>query len=186
MAQQETWRAGFGRILVIGTLGSVAYLSYETYGALDYALAHLGVTAFGISFFAYHWKAWRIRRLSTVDFDRVDTMKGDQFEHFLAGLMRAKGYDVELTPYVGDYGADLVLKERGKKIVVQAKRYQSSVGVKAVQEIIPAMNVYGADEAWVVTNSYFTKQALTLAKANRVKMVDRPLLKKRVQSVQSK
>ena len=100
--------------------------------------------------------------------------------------MRAKGYDVELTPYVGDYGADLVLKERGKKIVVQAKRYQSSVGVKAVQEIIPAMNVYGADEAWVVTNSYFTKQALTLAKANRVKMVDRPLLKKWVQSVQSK
>ena len=58
-------------------------------------------------------------------------------------------------------------------IAVQAKRYSSSVGVKAVQEIIGAVKMYDATEAWVVTNSYFTKQAIKLADINDVYLVDR-------------
>ena len=33
--------------------------------------------------------------------------------------------------------------------------------------------MYKADSAWVITNSIYTKQALTLAKKNHVGMVDR-------------
>ena len=33
--------------------------------------------------------------------------------------------------------------------------------------------MYDADEAWVVTNSYFTKQALKLAEINEVYLIDR-------------
>lgn len=59
------------------------------------------------------------------------------------------------------------------KIAVQAKQYKSNVGIKAVQEISAAKLHYVADEAWVVTNSFFTKAAGELARSNKVKLVNR-------------
>lgn len=89
----------------------------------------------------------------------VDKMSGRRFEEYLQALLNTKGYYVQLTPESGDYGADLILSTKGKKIIVQAKRYKKNVGVKAVQEIATAKSHYKADECWVITNSYFTKQA---------------------------
>ncbi|MBW8350257.1 restriction endonuclease [Bacillus sp. IITD106] len=106
----------------------------------------------------------------------VDKMSGRKFEEFLRVLLITRGYSVNLTPETGDYGADLILKTKGKKIIVQAKRYQKNVGIKAVQEISSARNHYNVDECWVITNSFFTKQAKTLAVSNNVKLIDRPRL----------
>lgn len=91
-------------------------------------------------------------------------------------LLKARGYHVKLTSVHGDYGADLILTKKGKKIAVQAKRYKRKVGVKAVQEITTAKNFYKVDECWVITNSYFTEQAKKLAKSNNVKLIDRKQL----------
>ncbi|MEH7272628.1 restriction endonuclease, partial [Neobacillus vireti] len=73
----------------------------------------------------------------------------------------------------GDFGADLLLKKDRKKIVVQAKRYSKDVGIKAVQEVMGARSYYKADEAWVVSNSYFTKAARELARNGNVALVNR-------------
>lgn len=80
---------------------------------------------------------------------------------------------MEVTSASGDYGADLVLKKDGKKVVAQAKRYSKDVGIMAVQEVIGAKSYYSANEAWVVTNSYFTKAARELAQTGSVRLVDR-------------
>ncbi|MFK9092798.1 restriction endonuclease [Bacillus salipaludis] len=53
-------------------------------------------------------------------------------------LTRITQLKVCLTSVTGDYGADLVLSTTDKKIVVQAKRYNKKVGLKAVQEIVSA------------------------------------------------
>jgi len=45
--------------------------------------------------------------------------------------------------------------------------------VKAVQEVVGALAMYKASEGIVVTNRFFTKPAENLAKANRIKLVDR-------------
>jgi len=103
----------------------------------------------------------------------VDKMSGRKFEEYLQTLLKANGYYVQLTPASGDYGADLVLSTKGKKIIVQAKRYKKNVGVKAVQEIASAKSHYKADECWVITNSYFTEQAKKLASSNNVRLIDR-------------
>lgn len=106
----------------------------------------------------------------------VDKMSGRKFEEYLQSLLIAKGYNVQLTPASGDYGADLVLSSKGKKIIVQAKRYKSKVGVKAVQEIASAKSYYKADECWVITNNFFTEQAKKLAISNQVMLIDRKQL----------
>ncbi len=104
---------------------------------------------------------------------QVDEMSGAEFEEFLRLRYRSEGYAVRKTPYTGDYGADLILEKGPQKIAVQAKGYKSNVGIKAVQEISAAKLHYGANEAWVVTNSFFTKAAAELARSNKVKLVNR-------------
>ncbi|MEI2406215.1 restriction endonuclease [Niallia taxi] len=106
----------------------------------------------------------------------VDKMKGSVFEDYLYTLLKSKGYSVQKTPVTGDYGADLVLHGNNKKIIVQAKRYKNKVGIKAVQEIAAAKSHYKADECWVITNNYYTKPAIGLAKSNNVDLVDRDKL----------
>lgn len=103
----------------------------------------------------------------------VDEMTGIEFETFLYYKFSKRGYRVKTTPVTGDYGADLILKRRKEKIVVQAKRYQRCVGIAAVQEVIGSIAFYGADEGMVVTNSFFTPNAYKLAKANDIVLWDR-------------
>jgi restriction system protein len=103
----------------------------------------------------------------------IDKMDGIQFEHYLKELFNSQGYIVEVTKASGDFGADLILKSKEKKIVVQAKRYANNVGIKAVQEISAAMKYYNAHECWVVTNSFFTPSATKLASTNGVKLIGR-------------
>ncbi|WP_237150905.1 restriction endonuclease [Planococcus plakortidis] len=120
----------------------------------------------------------RYQKLKKSGILKVDEMTGREFEEYLRVLFRERGYQVQLTPATGDYGADLILSAKGQKVVVQAKRYKKNVGLKAVQEISTAKNHFNADECWVVTNSHYTEPARKLAASNRVRLVDRELLMK--------
>lgn len=113
---------------------------------------------------------WRFRHASL---EKIDKMDGWQFERFLGELFKKQGYRTKVTRGSGDFGADVILKKNGKKIVVQAKRYNRNVGVKAVQEVQASMGYYKANEGWVVTNSYFTKPAIELANSLGVRLIDR-------------
>ncbi|WP_205878912.1 restriction endonuclease [Mycobacterium camsae] len=93
---------------------------------------------------------------------------GTEFEKFVAQVFAANGHHATVTKNSGDYGVDLVLNG---EIAVQAKFYGSVVGPSAVQEVVAGRAVYGCSEAWVVTNSTFTPAAVTLAKANGVRLI---------------
>ncbi len=112
-------------------------------------------------------------RLRKAGIKEIDEMTGEEFEEYLGHLFNKRGYHVSYTKASGDYGADLILEDREEVIAVQAKRYSGTVGVKAVQEIIGALRMYEATQGWVVTNSYFTRQAEKLAESNDVYLIDR-------------
>lgn len=106
----------------------------------------------------------------------IDTMSGIDFEIFLKNLFTKLNYEVNLTKTTGDQGADLIIKKFDKLIIVQAKRYSTTVSNKAVQEAVAAINFYNANSAMVITNNYFTKSATELANANNVELWDRDKL----------
>jgi restriction system protein len=110
------------------------------------------------------------RQLAAAGMPEIDRMTGREFEARMEVLFADLGYGVERTPYRGDWGGDLVLRRDGVRTVVQAKRYQKAVGVRAVQEAVAAKAKYGCTEAMVVTNSRFTRQAEELAHANRARL----------------
>lgn len=118
----------------------------------------------------------RQARLKRAGLLEVDTMSGEDFERFLELLFRQLGYEVNRTPYRGDYGADLLLVKDGQKTAVQAKRSANTVGLQAVQEVVAARAFYDCTRTLVVTNNSFSPQARRLATPNQVELWDREAL----------
>ena len=107
----------------------------------------------------------------SMQFANIEKMSGKQFEMFVRDRLIDRGYkSVETTPDSGDMGADLVIRQNGRMIVIQCKRLCTAVGVSAVQEIHAAKTFYGADEAWVITNLSFTRAARKLATSAGVRL----------------
>lgn len=157
-------------------------MGFELFGAIVTAepllTGSLILFAGGAFLIALIGNAIRYQKLKKSGILNVDEMTGKEFEEYLRVLFLERGYQVQLTKTTGDYGADLVLSSKNRKIIVQAKRHKKNVGIKAVQEISAAKKHYQADECWVVTNSHYTEPAKNLAKSNQVRLVDRTLLMK--------
>lgn len=120
---------------------------------------------------AYH--ETRLQALTTAGDLNPDKLSGIEFEQWLIASIKQAGIvDVKPTRRTGDQGADIIVRQ-GRVIVVQAKCYQQALGNAAVQEVYAAKGHYGADEAWVVTNSRFTRAARELAQSTGVRLVDR-------------
>lgn len=111
--------------------------------------------------------------LLSADISQIDIMEGYEFEEYLKALFFYLGYNVEATNKAKDYGADLIISSGNEKIVVQAKRYNKTVGIRSVQEVLGAKKHYNANDCIVVTNSTFSYEAETLAKENVVRLIDR-------------
>ena len=119
----------------------------------------------------------RLRALAAAGNIDLDILSGTEFEQWLIASIRQAGIaDAKPTKRTGDQGADIVVRQ-GRTIVIQAKCYQQSVGNAAVQEVHAAKVHYAADEAWVVTNSTFTRSARELATSTGVRLVDRSTLR---------
>lgn len=102
------------------------------------------------------------------------TMSGQEYELYCAKRLGREGYrNLSLTPDSGDFGADIIgYNRKGQKVCFQCKKYESSVGVSAVQEVLSAKVYYNADKAVVLTTSTFTPAARKLAKSGNVELIE--------------
>lgn len=115
--------------------------------------------------------------------DELDVMEGHDFEYAVAELLRYNGWrDVEVTQGSGDYGIDILARRMNVKYAIQCKRYNKPVSNKAVQEAAAGTDYYHCDAAAVITNSSFTKPAVTLANTIGVKLWGREFLIKLIQN----
>lgn len=107
-----------------------------------------------------------------------DFMDGYEFERFCAELLIKNGfYGVEVTQGSADRGIDVLAKKDGNNYAIQCKCYSKNVGNKAVQEAYSGKGIYRADVAVVMTNRYFTKQAIEDANSLGVQLWDRDKMK---------
>ena len=101
---------------------------------------------------------------------------GVQFENLMIRILRDTGMIVHDTPASSDYGADLIIEYKGHRIAGQCKYYGNAIGVKAVQEVLGALAYYNCEAGVVFTNDTFTQQAVNLATANKVLLIDGNML----------
>ena len=105
----------------------------------------------------------------------IDTLEGRDFERCLGAMFSRLGFAVAYTDHY-DSGADLIISRNGIRTAVQAKRWDSKVGDRAVQAVAAARPFYACQEAMVVTNSEYQGRTRRLASANRVTLWDRAKL----------
>lgn len=107
----------------------------------------------------------RCRKPNTAD-------EGMEYEHRVARYLKRKGFKgVTVTKASRDYGVDIIARKRRRRYAIQCKYYSRPVGVSAVQEAFTGMAHYDCNAAMVVTNSTFTKAAITLAEENDVVLI---------------
>lgn len=103
-------------------------------------------------------KKWR-----AIDIDMGNNFKGlapREFESLIRDLFEKMGYRTQLTPYVGDYGADVIARKDEDIIVIEVKKWQTTmVGSPEVQKLLGSLFKYKAKKAIFVTTSEFTEQA---------------------------
>ncbi len=90
-----------------------------------------------------------------------DGMEGHDFEYYCAELLR---------------GADILAEKEGVTYAVQCKCYNGPVGVPAVQEVYAGAAFYDRMVGVVMTNTFFTAPAVTIARKLNVLLWDREYL----------
>lgn len=106
-----------------------------------------------------------------------DLMEGRDFEFFCADLLQKRGFlEVEVTKGSGDNGVDILAEKDGVSYAIQCKRYEEPVGVKAVQEAYAGRDYYDRMVGVVMTNQYFTKGAVEMARKLKILLWDRGYL----------
>lgn len=97
---------------------------------------------------------------------------GIEFENSTALAFEKLGFLVTKTVQTGDFGADLIASRDAVKICIQCKDHASTIGIKAVQEVVSAKVHYKCTHAMVVANSSFSDAAELLAAGNQVILVN--------------
>ncbi len=112
----------------------------------------------------------------------VDAVSPREFELVVAGIWDDLGWTTEVTSHSRDRGIDVVATKREpfeQKLLIQAKAHDkdNKIGSEAVRRYATLYEqVPDADNVVIVTTSYFTEQAKTLAEDLSVKLIDRDQL----------
>lgn len=111
---------------------------------------------------------------------KMKNMDWKDFEFLCEELFRVRGWKTSCSNESGaDGGVDVWLKRRDEVSLVQCKRYKNtSVGVKVVRELYGLMTSHSAQSGYIVTTSYFTKEAYKFAKGKRISLINGKELEK--------
>lgn len=106
----------------------------------------------------------------------VDAMGGVEFEHYVAAVLRGRGYEIEFTRATGDFGVDLIATRDGERTAVQCKRAARAVNGAAIQQVVAGAAVHDCTATMVVSNHRYTRAAEQLAEVHGCVLVDRTRL----------
>ena len=118
-----------------------------------------------------------------IEIDEIDNvMDGFDFEKYAGKLLSDNGFEkVYVTKCSNDFGVDIIAYKDDIKYSIQCKKYSSTVGISAVQEVIASKVMNDSHVAVVLTNNYFTKSAKELANKNNVLLWDRNKLEQLIE-----
>lgn len=118
-----------------------------------------------------------------IEMDEIDNvMDGFDFEKYAGKLLSDNGFEkVYVTKCSNDFGVDIIAYKDDIKYSIQCKKYSSTVGINAVQEVIASKVMNDSHVAVVLTNNYFTKSAKELANKNNVLLWDRDKLERLIE-----
>jgi restriction system protein len=123
----------------------------------------------------------RPRQRASAGVAQLHALSPYEFEAYVRDLLGRLGYrDLRLNGGSGDLGVDIWGRTpEGKSAAIQCKRYApgKNVGSPMIQTFIGMQKIHhGADIGLFVTTSSFTLDAMKLAQAHGIQLIDGPAL----------
>lgn len=119
--------------------------------------------------------------------NKVDMLEGIEFEKYIGQLLKNIGFtNVIITKGSGDFGADIIAEKENIRYAFQCKRFSTPIGPKPIGEVLRGMNKYKCTRGIVVTNNYFTKQAIQEASISDIELWDRNKLSNLINVINNK
>ena len=144
--------------------------------SLIFLLIALGVGVAVLWWFvARRWLAHlRPNRWRALTLEQMRELTPSQFEQYVAERIFARqGYRAINTPDVKDGGVDIILFDaEGQQMIVQCKRYRSTVGEETVRDLYGALIHSGAEYAFLVTTSNISQPARAWAADKPIELID--------------
>lgn len=111
--------------------------------------------------------------IQPLDLEQLYHLSPAEFERYVAGLFRKKGYQVQMRGRSGDLGVDILLtKADGRRAIVQCKRYRNKVGPDVVRELYGTLIHEQADHAFLVTTAEISASARRWAEGKPMTLID--------------
>jgi hypothetical protein len=104
--------------------------------------------------------------------ERLQSMTGIEFEHWVADLFRQAGFRVEVTQASGDHGVDLWAHAGTDLVAVQCKRWADTVGEPVIRDLYGAVAAANANAGYLITTGTFTAQAQQFAQGKMLFLID--------------
>ncbi|MBP7998484.1 MAG: restriction endonuclease [Chloroflexi bacterium] len=112
-----------------------------------------------------------------LELEQLLTFPPAEFEAYVAGLFRRKGYVVRRRGGIGDMGVDLELLAPGqRRAIVQCKRYQNTVGAELVRELYGTLIHEKALHAFLITTADISPAAREWVKGKPITLIDGEML----------
>ncbi|MDB2705214.1 restriction endonuclease, partial [Pseudomonadota bacterium] len=85
-------------------------------------------------------------------------------------IFKSLGWETRVTKQSRDGGVDIYLlqKSNNEQAIVECKRYRNKVSIGAVDRLLGVQLAKGAQKAYLVTSSEFTKPALDRVKSPHI------------------
>lgn len=122
------------------------------------------------------WRSDKERRLvrKLKSIDALRAMSWQELEMVVRKLFASQGYSAQRIGGKGaDGGIDVILRRRGRTILVQCKQWTAQqVGVAVIRELAGVIAARGANGGVVVTCGVFTRDAHDFAKRAGITLLD--------------
>ena len=115
------------------------------------------------------------RRYDDESLGDIRDLSPDQFEKFVAGLFRKRGYEANVVGRDGDHGIDIVVTNpQGERELVQCKRWERKwIGEPVVRDFYGAFMHDGqAVRGYIVTTSVFSDAAWGWVEGKPIDLID--------------
>jgi restriction endonuclease Mrr len=107
---------------------------------------------------------------------KIDNMNGYEFEKLISNLLEKMGLEVFGTKASGDGGIDFIANSNqaifGGKYIIQCKRWKSSIGEPILRDLYGVVTSERANKGILITDSYFTSNAIEFANRNSIELID--------------
>jgi len=109
---------------------------------------------------------------------KIKRLSWDDFELLCMEVFKKKGWKVKGNSKKGaDGGVDIWMSKSFLKhktiAIVQCKRYDKTrVTIKVIREMYGLMYEYEADQAFIVTSSFFTKECYKFVKGKNIELIN--------------